>query len=530
MTPNPEAELIRAEAKRRRTFAIVSHPDAGKTTLTEKLLLYGGAIEAAGAVKAGRGGRAAKSDWMEMEQQRGISISSTVLRFPHRGHVLNLLDTPGHRDFSEDTYRVLTAVDAAVMVLDSAKGVEERTLRLFEVCRSRGTPLITFINKCDRPSGSPLGLLDEIEETLSVVPTPMTWPVGLGPDFQGVLDRRDGSFRRFQRTSRGATEAPEERLDLSRLRSAGPEGRSAGEELALLDGVGADFDLEAFLTGVVTPVFFGSALWNFGVGALLDALVDLAPAPLPRPDQEGEDRPLSASFSGQVFKVQANLDPRHHDRLAFVRVNSGRFERGMQVKVARTGRPFSTNYAHGLFGRGRETMDEAFPGDVVGLVNARDLRLGDSLYTEEPVSFPPIPAFAPEHFRRARALDPGRHKQFRRGLATLEEEGVVQILSYPESADHVPVLGAVGPMQYEVAQHRMENEFGAPVELTALPYTLARLTDARTAATLRNHRRIEVLTRSDGALLALFPDDFWLRQMEKDRPEATLEPLFVGQC
>ncbi|MGZ8624938.1 MAG: peptide chain release factor 3, partial [Actinomycetota bacterium] len=456
-----------AEARRRRTFAIISHPDAGKTTLTEKFLLYGGAIEAAGAVKARRGGRAAVSDWMELEQRRGISISSTVLRFEHRDNVLNLLDTPGHRDFSEDTYRVLTAVDAAVMVLDAAKGIEERTLRLFEVCRARQTPLLTFVNKCDRPALPPLGILDEIEGRLSIRATPINWPVGLGSEFKGVVDRRAAAFIRFGRTAGGATAALEERFELSRLEHEGYEGIAALEEIALLDGVGARVDTNSFLAGDATPVFFGSALWNFGVRLLLDAIVDLAPSPRPRPDVEGGRRPLEAPFAGQVFKVQANLDPRHRDRLAFVRVCSGRFQRGMQVAVTRTGRSLSTSHSHELFGRDRDTLEEAFPGDVVGLVNARDLRLGDTLYAGDRTEFPPIPSFSPEHFATARPHDPSRHKQFRRGLATLEEEGVVQVLSDPVNGHPVPVLAAVGPMQYDVALHRMDREFGAPVELSS---------------------------------------------------------------
>jgi peptide chain release factor 3 len=520
---------ILAEAGRRRTFAIISHPDAGKTTLTEKLLLYAGAIEEAGAVKARRGGRAALSDWMELERQRGISVSSTLLRFEHRGHVLNLLDTPGHADFSEDTYRVLTAVDAAVMVLDAAKGVEERTLRLFEVCRARGTPLLAFVNKCDRPAPAPLGILDEIEEKLSIRTTPVTWPVGLGSTFRGVLDRRDGLFYRFQRTPGGAAEAPEERLALEQLKTEGPEGAAASEELGLLETVGADVDRSSFLAGGSTPVFFGSALWNFGVRLLLDALVEQAPGPRPRPDAAGQPRPLEAPFAGQVFKVQANLDPRHRDRLAFVRVCSGRFERGMTVTVTRTGRPFATSYAHRLFGRERQTLDEAFPGDVVGVVNARDLRLGDSLYERERVEFPSIPTFAPEHFVRARSLDPARSKQFRKGLAQLEEEGVVQILIEPQDGGPVPVLGAVGPMQYDVARHRLEQEFGAPVELTPLDYSVARETDAEGAARLQSVRRVEVLVRTDGALLALFPNEFWLEKARKDHPEVRLEPLLSGR-
>ncbi len=520
--------LILAESARRRTFAIVSHPDAGKTTLTEKLLLYGGAIEVAGAVKAHSGGRTAVSDWTEIEQQRGISVTSTVLRFEYRDCVLNLLDTPGHQDFSEDTYRVLTAVDAAIMVLDAAKGVEERTLRLFEVCRSRGIPLLAFVNKCDRPATPPLGILDELERKLDIRATPLTWPVGLGSSFQGVLDRRDGVFHRFSRTSRGATAAPEERRDRDGLRAEDAEGIAAADELDLLDAVGSDHDPRAFLAGRSAPVFFGSALWNFGVRLLLDALVDLAPPPAPTADIIGRPRPLDAPFAGQVFKVQANLDPRHRDRMAFVRVHSGRFERGMQVNVARTGRAFGTNYAHGLFGRDRETIEEAFPGDVFGLVNARDLRLGDTLHADSPVQFPPIPAFAPEHFASVRAVDPSRHKQFRRGIATLEEEGVVQILTQSGSGSHVPVLAAVGPMQYDVALHRMAREFGAPVELTRLPYSHALRTDAEGARVLRGLRRVAVVTRSDGVLLALFPDVYAPRQIKKDRPEITLEPVFSG--
>lgn len=519
---------ILAESARRRTFAIVSHPDAGKTTVTEKLLLYGGAIGVAGAVKARSGGRTAVSDWTEIEQQRGISVTSTVLRFEHRGCALNLLDTPGHQDFSEDTYRVLTAVDAAVMVLDAAKGVEERTLRLFEVCRSRGIPLLAFVNKCDRPAAPPLGILDEIEKKLDIRPTPLTWPVGLGSSFQGVLDRRDGVFHRFSRTSRGATEAPEEQRDRDRLRAEGADGIAAADELDLLDEVGAEHDPAAFLAGKTAPVFFGSALWNFGIRLLLDALVDLAPSPAPSSDVNGRARALDAPFAGQVFKIQANLDPRHRDRMAFVRVNSGRFERGMQVSVARTGRTFATNYAHGLFGRDRETIEEAFPGDVFGLVNARDLRLGDTLFVTEPAEFPPIPAFAPEHFASVRAVDPSRYKQFRRGIATLEEEGVVQILTQPNNGSHVPVLAAVGPMQYDVALHRMNREFGAPVELTHLPYSLALRTDAEGARALRDFRRVEVLTRTDGVLLALFSDVYSPRQIKKERPEITLEPVFSG--
>ena len=519
------------EATRRRTFAIISHPDAGKTTLTEKFLLYGGALSAgAGTVKAREGRRSATSDWMELEKQRGISITSTVLQFPYRDRVMNLLDTPGHRDFSEDTYRVLAAADAAIMVLDAAKGIEAQTLKLFEVCRARGLPLLTFINKWDRPGRDALELLDEIEAKIGVTPTPVTWPVGIPGDFRGVVDRRSGDFVRFTRVARGATEAPEEVVPPDR--AAVEEGRSweqARDELALLDGVAADFDAELFLGGEVSPTFFGSALTNFGVRLLLDAIVDLAPPPSARPDEAGKRRELDTPFSGFVFKVQANMDRSHRDRIAFLRLCSGHFERGMVVTHAQTHKPFATKYAHTVFGQERETVEEAWPGDVVGLVNATDVRVGDTLYLDEHVSFPAIPSFAPEHFSVARVRDTGRFKQFRRGIAQLDEEGVVQVLRDPELGDQAPVLAVVGPMQFDVAVHRLEHEFGAPIELSPTAYTVARRTDAASAPTLRAMRGVRVMARADGTMLALFESTYWLQRLLADQPEITLETLVVGE-
>ena len=515
-----------AEATRRRTFAIISHPDAGKTTLTEKFLLYGGALQEAGAVKARGERRRATSDWMELEQKRGISITSTVLQFPYHAHVLNLLDTPGHRDFSEDTYRVLAAADAAIMVLDVAKGIEPQTLKLFEVARDRGLPVMTFINKYDRPGKGPLELLDEIEQQIGLLPTPVTWPVGIPGDFRGVLDRRTDTFIRFTRTARGATEAREEVLDAATAATEeGAAWAAAQDELALLDAIGAHFDLETFLAGGTTPVFFGSALTNFGVRLLLDAVVDLAPPPSPRDDIDGKPRDLDAPLSGFVFKVQANMDPSHRDRIAFLRVCSGRFERGMVVTHGPSGKPFATKYAHSVFGQERETIDEAFPGDVIGLVNATDVRVGDTLWELEPVTFPPIPSFAPEHFAVARVRDTGRFKQFRKGIAQLDEEGVVQVLRDKDTGDQAPMLAAVGPMQFEVAVHRLENEFGAPVELSPTGYKVARRTDAESADALRSMTGVTVLERSDGALLALFESPYWLQRVEGEQPELTLERL-----
>jgi peptide chain release factor 3 len=516
------------EAARRRTFAIISHPDAGKTTLTEKFLLYGGAVQSAGAVKARGERRRVTSDWMEMEQKRGISITSTVLQFPYRDHVLNLLDTPGHRDFSEDTYRVLAAADAAVMVLDAAKGIEPQTLKLFEVCRERGLPLLTFINKWDRPGREPLELLDQVEAQLDIVPAPVTWPVGIAGDFRGVVDRRDGRYVRFTRSARGATEAGEEVLDAAQASTVeGDTWAAAVDELALLDEVGHHADPERFAKGEVSPVFFGSALTNFGVRLLLDAVVDVAPAPTPRDDVAGVPRPLDAPFSAFAFKVQANMDPSHRDRIAFVRVCSGRFERGMVVTHEPTGRPFATKYAHSVFGQERDTLDEAWPGDVIGLVNATDVRVGDALYLDEPVEFPRLPEFAPEHFQVARVRDAGRFKQFRRGIAQLDEEGVVQVLRDPDLGDQAPMLAAVGPMQFEVALHRLEHEFGAPTELGATSWRVARRTDEASTAGLRALQGVAVYLRADGTRYALFESAYWLARVEQDHPELVLDRLLA---
>jgi peptide chain release factor 3 len=517
---------VGAQAAARRTFAIISHPDAGKTTLTEKFLLYAGAVQEAGSVKARRGRRSATSDWMELEQKRGISITSTVLQFTYGDAVVNLLDTPGHRDFSEDTYRVLAAADAAVMVLDAAKGIEPQTLKLFEVAKARNIPVLTFLNKLDRPGKEPLELLDEIEEQIGLRPTPATWPVGIPGDLRGVIDRRDGRFIRFDRTARGATAATEEVVPAER--AAADEGAAwdaAVDECALLTEIGADVDLKSFLAGESTPVFVGSALTNFGVRLLLDAVVELAPGPSPRADVEGTPRPLDAPFSAFVFKIQANMDPAHRDRIAFVRVCSGHFERGMTVTHGASGKPFATRYASQVFGSERDTIDDAWPGDVVGLVNATELGIGDTLYAAEPVRFPKIPSFAPELFAVARPRDTGRFKQFRKGLAQLDEEGVVQVLRDEDVGDTAPVLAAVGQMQFEVFTHRLEHEFGAPVELSGLAAKVARRTDEASAPALRRTSGVRVLARADGTLLALFESPAWLSRLEQERPELTLERI-----
>ncbi len=522
---------VRDEAARRRTFAVISHPDAGKSTLTEALALHAAAINTAGAVHGKAGRRGVTSDWMAMEKDRGISITSAVLKFDYDGHVLNLLDTPGHADFSEDTYRVLEAVDCAIMLLDSAKGLEPQTLKLFDVCRSRHVPVVTFVNKWDRPGREPLELLDEIEQRIGLRPTPLNWPVGIAGDFRGLIERSTGEYTAYTRRPGGAERALEEVFkdpDKARERE-GAAYDAAEEELELLTEIGAEIDMPSFLAGESSPVLFGAALPNFGVRRLLDAMCDLAPAPKPRADVDGDERAVEAPFSGLVFKVQANMDHAHRDRVAFVRVCSGRFERGMVLTHAATGRPFATKYAHAMFGAERETVETAFPGDVIGLVNATALRPGDTLYADVPVSYPPIPSFAPEHFGVVRCKDAGKYKQFRRGIDQLDTEGVVQVLSSDLRGDQAPVLAAVGPLQFDVVLHRLEHEFGAKSELSHLDYEIARLTDEAGVETLAGARGAEVLTRRlDGALLALFADKWRLNAIQRDNPSLRLDPLLAG--
>ncbi len=525
---------VLAEAARRRTFAIISHPDAGKTTLTEKFLLYSGAIQQAGEVRQRRDTRATSSDWLKLEQQRGISVSSSVMRFDHDGHVLNLLDTPGHHDFSEDTYRVLSGVDAAVMVVDAARGVEPQTEKLHAVCRRRGTPVVTFVNKMDRSAPEPLEILDDLEAKLGMDPRPVTWPVHDAGRFLGVVDRRDGTFHRLEGTGRGRTTGVATAERWEDVRGGLPDGavRAAEEELELLDTLGRTVDGDALadglLAGTATPVFFGSALANFGVRLLLDAVVALAPAPSPRPTVDGGERALDAPFSGFVFKVQANLDPRHRDRLAFVRVCSGRFERGTSLTCTRTGRRVVAKYAHQVFGRERETVEEAFPGDIVGLVNATDLRIGDTLHDGPAVTFPPLPTFTPERFAVAALADRSKVKQFRRGLEQLDEEGVVQVLRHPDLGDQEPLLAAVGQLQFDVAAWRMEHEFGAPMRLSSAAWAAARGTDDASVAALRGLRDTAVYHRADGVPLALFRSEWVARRAETDHPELTLRQVLFA--
>lgn len=525
---------LSAETRRRRTFAVISHPDAGKSTLTEALVLHARVITEAGAIHGKAGRRATVSDWMEMEQARGISITSTALQFPYTSPdgqdcVVNLLDTPGHADFSEDTYRVLSAVDCAVMLIDAAKGLEPQTLKLFQVCRHRGIPILTVINKWDRPGRHPLELLDEIQERIGLKPTPLTWPVGIAGDFKGVLDRRTGNFIRFTRTAGGATAAPEEHIAPDRAEdAAGVDWVNATEECELLSADGGDHDQEAFLRGETTPVLFTSAALNFGVNQLLDNLVRLAPPPRGQLDVDGNLRAVDSQFSAFVFKVQAGMDSAHRDRIAYARVCSGTFERGDVLTHAATGKPFVTKYAQSVFGQQRSTLDSAWPGDVIGLANAAALRPGDTLFRDVPVHFPPIPSFSPEHFAVARGTDPSKHKQFRKGIEQLEQEGVVQVLRSDKRGDQAPVFAAVGPMQFEVATHRMATEFNSPVSLEPLPYTIARAVDPEDAPIVDRQASMEVLTRTDGVMLALFATKWRLKGFQEDNPGVRLSSLVAA--
>ncbi len=473
-----DAELA-GEVARRRSFAIISHPDAGKTTLTEKFLLYGGAVQLAGSVTARKSQRSTTSDWMELEKQRGISVSSTVLQFEYKGRVVNILDTPGHKDFSEDTYRVLTAVDAAVMVIDAGKGIESQTHKLFEVCRKRGVPIFTFINKLDRPSRPPLDLLDELESVLGIAAYPLNWPLGDGPRFKGVFDREHQQVHLFERTAHGSFRAP------VRVSGIGDDGVRAAldeqtyaqvcEEIELLEGAGAEFDTREVLDGKLTPVFFGSAANNFGVELLLDRFLDLAPPPLPRTSGTSTIAPASPIFSGFVFKIQANMNPRHRDRVAYIRIVSGRFERDMIVINQRSGEKIRLSNSQRLFARERETVDDAFAGDVVGIVGNHDLRIGDTLATEAGIEFDEIPRFAPECFAWLHNKSTAKYKRFRDGLAQLLKEGVASEYAPVEpTGSQVPLLGAVGPLQFEVLQYRLESEYAADTRLEPADWSLAR--------------------------------------------------------
>nr|WP_315472900.1 peptide chain release factor 3 [uncultured Undibacterium sp.] len=454
-------DLIRKEVARRRTFGIISHPDAGKTTLTEKLLMFSGAIQLAGTVKARKSGRHATSDWMEIEKQRGISVASSVMQFEYRDHVVNLLDTPGHQDFSEDTYRVLTAVDSALMVIDAAKGVEEQTIKLLNVCRMRNTPIISFVNKMDRETRDPLELLDELESVLKIDCSPVTWPIGMGKTFRGVYHILKDEIMLFTPGSERADQEFEvvKGIDNPRLAELFPlEIEQLKMEVELVHGASHPFDLEAVLAGTQTPVFFGSAINNFGVREILNALLDWAPSPRERNATIRTVEPTEEPFSGFVFKIQANMDPAHRDRIAFLRVCSGRFERGMKLKHLRINRDIKVSSVVTFMASSREQVEEAYAGDIIGLPNHGNMQIGDSFSEGELLQFTGIPYFAPDFFRIARILNPLKTKQLQKGLQQLGEEGAVQVFKPIVSSDLI--LGAVGVLQFEVVASRLKNEYG----------------------------------------------------------------------
>ena len=461
---------------RRRTFAIISHPDAGKTTLTEKLLLFGGAIQLAGAVKARGAERRARSDWMNIEKQRGISVTVSVMTFEHEGTTFNLLDTPGHEDFSEDTYRTLTAVDSAVMVLDAAKGIEPQTRKLFEVCRLRDVPIITFVNKMDREGREPLDLLDEIAQTLALDVTPASWPIGMGRDFLGCYDLFADRVVLIDRADRAVASEGEVigGLDDPRLDTILP-AKAAGhlrDEVPMVRGLCPPFDLESYRAGHMTPVYFGSALNNFGVRELLAGLADLAPPPRPQRSENRVVDPGEEKVTGFVFKIQANMDPRHRDRIAFVRLVSGHFQRGMRLNITRSGKSLAVSNAVLFQARDRELAEEAFAGDIVGIPNHGVLHIGDTLSESEPLRFPGVPRFAPELLQRVRPDDPMRAKHLGRALCQLAEEGAAQALKRRLGSEWV--VGVVGRLQFDVLADRIRTEYGLPVHFESVPYLTAR--------------------------------------------------------
>ncbi len=520
------AEQVRlySEIQRRRTFAIISHPDAGKTTITEKLLLYGGAIQQAGSVTAHAGTSHTKSDWMSIEQQRGISISSSALTFEFAGRHINLLDTPGHQDFSEDTYRTLTAADSALMVLDAARGVQAQTEKLFAVCKNRGIPILTFVNKLDRPAQDIFELLEQLESTLGITAIPLTWPIGDGPDFKGVYDLVAKQVLLFERVARGKSRAPVsvksvDDPELGALVGAALHVKLR-EDVALIEGAMPPFDHAAFLAGELTPVFFGSAMNNFGIEHFLSTFVELAPPPGAVKTTQGERAP-EAGFTGFIFKLQANMSRNHRDRTAYMRVATGHFVRGMDVTNTRSGRKLRLSQAHTLFAQEREKVEDAYPGDIVGLVNPGVFRIGDVVSVDAKVQLPDFPRFTPEVFATMSLRDVTKRKAFQKGLEQLSEEGVVQVF-YPTDGARDPYLGAVGPLQFEVFQARLQEEYGVEIEMHVTSYSLVRWLAGDASQVARFARSVE---DDQGRPVMLFRSNFDLSYTQDQHPEIEFLPL-----
>ncbi|EAZ90618.1 peptide chain release factor 3 [Crocosphaera chwakensis] len=535
--PSEIEREIQEAVQKRRNFAIISHPDAGKTTLTEKLLLYGGAIHQAGAVKARRDQRKATSDWMEMEKQRGISITSTVLQFEYRDFQINLLDTPGHQDFSEDTYRTLAAADNAVMLIDAAKGLEPQTRKLFEVCRLRGLPIFTFVNKMDRPGREPLELLDEIEQELGLKTYAVNWPIGMGDRFKGVYSRRQKAIHLFERRSHGSQQAQEDIIKLGdpKIEEYLEEELyyQFKEDLEILEELGDDLDLEEVHAGKMTPIFFGSAMTNFGVQLFLEAFLEYALRPEGRNSSVGVLDPTHPEFSGFVFKLQANMDPKHRDRVAFVRVCTGKFEKDMTVSHARTGKTVRLSRPQKLFAQDRASIEEAYGGDVIGLNNPGVFAIGDTIYNGQKLEYEGIPCFSPEMFSYIKNPNPSKFKQFQKGIKELREEGAIQIMYSTDDFKRDPILAAVGQLQFEVVQFRMLSEYGVETSLEPLPYSLARWVKGGWSALEKAGRIFNTITVKDnwGRPVLLFKNEWGLQQVKVDHPELNLDaiaPVGVG--
>lgn len=502
--------LLEKAVQKRRTFAIISHPDAGKTTLTEKLLLFSGAVQSAGTIKAKKSGKFATSDWMDIERERGISVASSVMQFPYSGHIINLLDTPGHQDFSEDTYRVLTAVDSALMVIDSAKGVEEQTIKLLNVCRLRKTPIITFLNKYDRETRNAVELIDEIENILKITCTPITWAIGSGKNFRGVYQLLEDAVYLFKPGEEKLSTQIEIIVGLDNpqlIRRFPHEMDQLKKEIDLVKSAMPPFDLQSFVRGELTPVFFGSAINNFGVKGLLNALVKWAPAPHPEPTLERIVSPNERKFSGFVFKIQANMDPKHRDRIAFLRIASGKLSRGMKIRHLRLKRDFSLSTMVSFMSRNKETIEEAFAGDIIGLPNHGNIQIGDSFSEGETLTFTGIPYFAPEIFRKIVIHNPLKTKQLYKGLQQLGEEGAVQVFRPIDSSDII--LGAVGLLQFEVVTARLLNEYGVeaafePVSIYSVRWIKSE--DKKLLADFKKHNSLHLSIDADGHLAYLAPN------------------------
>ena len=479
-TATKTQQRIEEEAKKRRTFAIISHPDAGKTTLTEKLLLYGGAIHEAGSIRQRKASRYAASDWMAIEKERGISVTSSVLRFENEGIKYNLLDTPGHKDFSEDTLRTLVAADTALMVIDVAKGVEEQTEKLFEVCKMREIPIITFVNKCDRPGMEPLEIMSNVENQLGIEPIPASWPLGYGKEFQGIYDLISKKLYLLRKEQHGAKKAGKEVYDLEegleKTTLSQAEKDRFREEIMLTEDLFDNMNQEDYQNGKCTPMFFGSALNNFGLDVFLEYFADLANPPQPYEHETGEERELTDEFSGFVFKLQANMNPDHRDCAAFVRITSGKFERGLQVEQAGDGsnKKIKMSTPHTLMGDERHILEEAYPGDIVSLFNPGSFRIGTTIYSDNPVKFNVIPLFTPEHFMKVSTKDPFKRKQLREGLRQLAEEGVVHVFEVPHGVGNELLLGTVGALQFDVVKHRMQTEYNCELNMSNVTYHSAR--------------------------------------------------------